>query len=236
MRISVRHFPAQLDDAGSKQIVVIDVLRATSVIVTALAHHARAVVPVDSVEEAREAARRFDAPVLLGGERHNQRIEGFECGNSPSEYTEAAVHDAVVILATTNGTRALAAASAGDAHVTAAALYNVNAIAHYLASTNESATLYCAGTEGRYSLEDAFCAGAIAHRLHARGAHLEDEAIVVAETFAAHRHDAELFIAQGSHAQRLIEQGFERDVVDCCAIDRYDVVPLLVDGMLKARL
>jgi 2-phosphosulfolactate phosphatase len=236
MNVAVRHFPAPLERERAGAIAVIDVLRATSVIVTALAHGAAGVVAAAGVEEARSARVRYPE-AFLGGERANKRIDGFDAGNSPAEYGDAHVRGRVVVLTTTNGTQALAAASAvPEARVTAAALFNVNAVVNDLAADDRDALLYCAGSEGRFSLEDALCAGAIAHRLHARGAHLDDEAVAAAELYAAHKHDLAEFIARGEHARRLIEQGFAADVTDVAAIDRYAVVPVLVGEMLKNRL
>jgi 2-phosphosulfolactate phosphatase len=236
MLVAVRHFSPGLDFGEAEQIVAIDVLRATSVIVTALAHGARGVVPVDSVEAARKAATRHERP-FLGGERANRRIEGFDAGNSPSEYVGAGMTGATVILATTNGTRALAAAAQLPGRsVSAAAFFNVHAIVNHLAAGGGDVLLLCAGTDGRFSLEDALCAGAIAHRLQARGSALDDEALAAAELYAARKHDLPDFIARGSHARRLTAQGFGEDVIDAAAIDRYDIVPLLDGEMLKARV
>lgn len=237
MKVCVRNFTGELSEPAPSQVVVIDVLRATSVIVTALAHGALGVIPVAEVDEAFAWGKRCSGPIILGGERQNLPIPGFDCGNSPSDYRSSRVVGRTVILATTNGTRAIVAAKHSEARsVSIGALYNVGSLAAHLATIGEDVLLLCSGTEGLASLEDIVCAGALAQTLSVSGADLDDEAIMAAEVFSANEADVLGLVRRGAHARRLTEQGLDGDVSDVVSLNRYSVVPLLDGEIIKTRL
>lgn len=156
-------------DLAGKVVVVVDVLRATTTIIHALAAGALEVIPCLEVEDARRTASRF-APgrVVLGGERGGLPIEGFDLGNSPEEYSPRVVADKTVVLTTTNGTRALEICRTAR-RVLVAGFVNVSAVAE--AIRDESAVdILCAGTRGRISRDDVLAAGCLAQRwLRQRG-------------------------------------------------------------------
>jgi 2-phosphosulfolactate phosphatase len=216
-------------------VVVIDVLRATTVIATALANGAARVIPVAEVTDAFALRERIGPATLLGGERRNQRVEGFDLGNSPAEYTPQRVAGATIVITTTNGTRAFARAQGSATRLYAAALINAGAVAERVSAETGSIVALCAGTEGRFSLEDWACAGAVALRCAERGVELDDAAIAAAELFRAHRSDLYALVASGEHAQLLARAGFADDVRDAAMLDRYDVVPFF-DGEALKRL
>jgi 2-phosphosulfolactate phosphatase len=140
--------------------VVIDVLRATTTIVQALASGCQAIYPVEEIEDARKlAAGRHARKVLLGGERGGQPIAGFHLGNSPAEYTAEVCRGAEVIFTTTNGTRALLHAAAAD-QVLIAAFTNFSAVCGQLLQDSRPVHFVCAGMRGDIALEDALLAGA----------------------------------------------------------------------------
>src|SRR5712672_3278367 len=163
MKIDVYHTPLGLNagDLTGRAVVVIDVLRATSTIVTALAAGAKAIVPAASSEEVvRVTANLEKNGIVLAGERRLQKIEGFNLGNSPREMTKEAVGGKTLFLATTNGTPALLAAQGGDP-VVAAAL-NFSAVAdraHKLFMDRGDVVIICAGRDKQFALEDAYTAG-----------------------------------------------------------------------------
>ncbi|MCL6501031.1 MAG: 2-phosphosulfolactate phosphatase [Pirellulales bacterium] len=151
--------PQQLRGAA---VVVVDVLRATTTIATALAAGARRVVPTVSVSEARRAAQEHRrGRTVLGGERRGLRIPGFALGNSPGEYTAATVGGSTVVFTTTNGTRALARCRLAR-HVLLAALVNVGAVCSKLAA-HKHWHVVCAGTRGEVTCEDVLLAGMLWH-------------------------------------------------------------------------
>jgi 2-phosphosulfolactate phosphatase len=143
-------------DMSDSVCVVFDILRATSSMTTALAHGAAEIWPARSIEEAR--ALQAELPeALLGGERHGERIEGFDIGNSPFEYRDLAGR--TIISTTTNGTIALRACE-GARSILVGALLNLAALADQVhALRAESLLLVCAGTFSEFALEDAFAAG-----------------------------------------------------------------------------
>ena len=138
--------------------VVIDVLRATTTIINALGNQASSIIPVVSVEQARLTAQRADA--MLGGERDCVKLEGFDFGNSPAEYTKERVKNQVIALTTTNGTRALLACVEAE-QVLVAAFANLSAVRQKIAN-HRKVNIICAGTNGEITLEDTLLAGALA--------------------------------------------------------------------------
>ncbi len=213
--------------------IVIDVLRATTVIATALANGAKRVVPVRDIDEALALKQRFGADTILGGERNNARIDGFDLGNSPEEYVAARVAAKPVVLATTNGTRAVHVAAQHSVRLYTAALINATAVAERACRDGHSIVAVCAGTEGRFSLEDWVCAGALADTCEQRGVSLDDAAIAAAELFRSARADLHRTISNGHHAQVLTRNGFARDIAFSARLDRYDLAPCLIDNALE---
>lgn len=231
MRFDVVLAPAELQAArlGGRTIAVVDVLRATSTIVEALANGARAVIPVDTVERAvRTAAEIGRDNVVLCGERGSLPIEGFHMGNSPLEFGAERVGDRTLVMTTTNGTRALLAGSAGGRCLVGAFL-NLAAVAEALLD-EEDVVLLCAGREGRFSLEDAICAGLIGRRLAERRPLDPTDggrsAIVLAGRFG---ESTDGFLGRTAAARNLIGLGMGRDVEFCGMLDRHTCVPEMRD-------
>jgi 2-phosphosulfolactate phosphatase len=237
--------------------VVIDVLRASTTIVTALAHGAAGVRPVLTVEAARALAAGFGSisgsGALLGGERGGLRIDGFDLGNSPLEYSRARVAGRRIVITTTNGTAALDACTAAS-EVLIGAIVNraaVAARARDLARSRGIADIHlvCAGTDGEVTEEDLLTAGAIldaAGRLPgADGDVLDASATAALEVFrgvlspptAEGRADAHAIAAAITSAfatsrggRNLIELGMQADLPAAAAIDSLRVVPRLDCG------
>jgi 2-phosphosulfolactate phosphatase len=153
-------------------VAVFDVLRATTSIVAALHHGAQAVVPC---ETHREVVKHRGANVLLAGERDCLPYPGFDFGNSPGDFIADAVDGKTIVMATTNGTRALLAARRGRL-VLAAALVNATATAEALAATERDVTLLAAGTKGRLAVEDLCGAAQVMKRLLAAGYTMDGDA------------------------------------------------------------
>lgn len=236
MEIDVIHFRAGdlPEPDAARAIVVIDVLRATTVIAAALANGAREILAVAQIEDALQLAARSAEPVLLGGEAHNAKIPGFDAGNSPLEYGPERVAGRRIVLRTTNGTRALDAV-AGAPLVFCAAFANLGAVARaLLARAPGAVTLVCAGQDGTFSLEDFLCAGALVERLEGGPSDPQDGAIAARQAYVASRERLRAVVESGSHARALIGMGLQDDVTFALHTDRYDVVPALEDGRLVA--
>lgn len=164
-RLSVHLLPDLVDESelAGATVVVIDVLRATTTIAYALAAGAAQVIPCLEIEDARRTAARF-APgqALLGGERGGVKIEGFDLGNSPEEYSPDVVRGRSIVFTTTNGTRAMMRCRQAK-RVLLGAIVNLSAVAKAIVR-DENIHLVCAGTEGEVSFEDTLIAGWLAHR------------------------------------------------------------------------
>ena len=208
-------------------VVVVDVLRATSTIVTALANGAREVVPVKKVEDA--LAKR-SKNTLVCGERNAKKLEGFDLGNSPLEYKSEVVSGKTIVLTTTNGTQVIEKIESDN--VIAASFLNVSAVVEYL-KEKESITIACAGTNGKFSLEDFLLAGMIVKRLERDD--LVDGALVAKRYFESVKSVREEIKKHSSHARRLIFFGFEKDIDFCLREDLFSVVPVLIDGAFILR-
>jgi 2-phosphosulfolactate phosphatase len=235
--LDVASTPASVSSrAPAATVVVIDVLRATSTIVTALENGAAAIVPVREADEAIVVMRRLGRErSLLCGERESRLIAGFDLDNSPASYTRERIDGKTLVLTTTNGTRALLEAARGNAVVYCAALLNREAIVEQLLTAEGEARLLCAGNEGSLSFEDTLCAGAIVDALMRRSKTLavSDAARSAATVFNANAKRLTTAIASGTHAVALVNKGFAADVAACARLDVSRCVPLYADGMIS---
>jgi 2-phosphosulfolactate phosphatase len=217
--------------AGGHSAVVIDVLRATTSISAALANGCRRFIPVATVEEA-QAIKREIPDALMGGERQARLIPGFDLGNSPFEYSRGVVEGKTIIMTTTNGTLALKTAEEAT-KVYAGGFVNAAALCAKLSAEGQDITILCAGTHGRFSLEDALCAGLMADRLSSQ-AKLGDAALAVQAMYRDFAGDLATRVAKSSHAAYLVDIGFAADVGYCLQTDVFGVVPEFCDGVITA--
>lgn len=228
------------EELAGGAVVVIDVLRATTTIVHAVAAGAREVVPCLEIEEARRVAAGFPkGTALLGGERGGLKIEGFDLGNSPEEYDPATVGGKVVVLTTSNGTRAMMLCRQAK-RVLVGAFVNVSAVVRALVS-EDRVHLLCAGTQGEITREDVLFAGCAAHRLLGElpGAEPEqnDPCRIARECFLSLLGDARAIVQEASllgrelrHSQggrNLIDVGLDHDIGVAAQVDRFTIVPEL---------
>jgi 2-phosphosulfolactate phosphatase len=228
--IHVFFTPKELQDSLSGKVAaVIDVLRATSTIVEALANGARAVHPTVDIQEAVELAGRLGrADVLLSGEREARRIEGFDLGNSPREFTADAVAGKVVVMNTTNGTNALEAAAGADTCVVAA-FANLQAAARSLAAAGKPIVILCAGRAGTFSLDDALCAGTLVRAVQALGQgpwQLNDGAVGALALEQRFRGRMAGVFSRTAAARQIVDAGLAEDIAYCLKQDRHDLVPI----------
>jgi 2-phosphosulfolactate phosphatase len=199
--------------------VVIDVLRASTTIVTALANGCPEIIPVETPEEARTAARARNC--LLGGERGGRRIEGFDLGNSPLEYRQERIEGRPIAFTTTNGTRAIRACASADM-VLIASFLNAGSILQVLRVQDHDTSIVCAGTRGKPSLEDTVCAGMLLEGLNTR---LEAEAVSLWRQHS--KNLAQMMKHASAHGRDLMSLGFEKDIDFAARADIYDIVPIL---------
>ena len=216
--------------------VVIDILRATSTIVTALDNGAAGIIPTKDPEAALTVQRRLGRNTTrLGGERDSVKINGFDLDNSPGSYTHDAVNGKTIIFTTTNGTQALIEAARENTFVMCAALLNRNAIVAALAAReDEEALLVCAGSAGALSFEDMLCAGAIVDSLQQIERHLliTDAARVALTLWQSYGSRITTAMASSSHAKTLVKAGLAADIAACARLDVSTTVPILRDGTI----
>lgn len=227
-------------DVAGRTVFVIDVLRATTSMCAALAHGAKAIIPVASSEEAVRLAQTIGTTdVLLAGERNCVRIPGFALGNSPLEMTEAAVKGKPIIMTTTNGTSAMLAMQ-GAAAVYVAAASNLT-IAGECARTalerERNIMIVCAGRDGAFSLDDAYAAGRLAVRaLGGRKPRkgLNDAALAALDLVRRYGDTWYRPLAYSRAGRELVRLGFKADVEDAARLDAYPVLPQLHDRRVTA--
>jgi 2-phosphosulfolactate phosphatase len=224
--------PAEL---AGVTVLVIDVLRASTTIITALAHGCEAIVPVASPEEARRRALAAqNGGALAAGEREGEPIPGFDLGNSPMEFQSPRVRGKTVYFTTSNGTRALLAARAAHA-IGVAALVNVSAAAAWAAGARHDVVILCAGSHGRHSLEDWTCGGLVVDRILAAvpTAALTDAARDALTTGRRYAADVGRLEHDAPWACRLIAAGRAADVAACLRLDTTSLVPRYVPNVDK---
>ncbi|WP_425061256.1 putative 2-phosphosulfolactate phosphatase [Sporomusa carbonis] len=233
MKVNVCFTPNDFnyDEYIGYNAVVIDVLRATTSIVTACVNGCERVIPVKTVEEALEIKAKYP-DALLAGERKGLLIPGFDLGNSPYEYTEEQVVGKTIIMTTTNGTLALSKAAVAH-RVYILAFANAASVTKLLLNTQEDIVILCAGSEGQFSLEDALCAGLLADRLSSK-AILSDTAAAAQAMYRDFAADLLKKVAKSSHAQYLISIGFANDVALCLEQDTLAVTPVFTNGVVTA--
>jgi 2-phosphosulfolactate phosphatase len=212
-----------------KVVVVVDMLRATTVIITAVKNRCSKVIPVLSVEEAFELSKHNRQQYVLGGERKALKIPGFDVSNSPLEYTRSRVSGKTVIMTTTNGTKAIKGCeSAREIYI--GALINAAALAERLVSLGHDIVIVNAGTYGEFSLDDFICSGYIIHYI-AQKADVElSDIAYTALSMYKNNEDVFKFLENARHFKVLKELGFEKDLKYCCTKDLTQVVPRYVDG------
>jgi 2-phosphosulfolactate phosphatase len=220
-------------------VVVIDVLRATSVMIHALSEGALEIIPVATVEEAFQMAKVFPREaILLGGERESRKIEGFDLGNSPREYTAEKVRGRKLILTTTNGTKAFHLVSSGR-EIFAGSFFNIGALARRCLEWDKDLLIFPSGDEGDFSLEDAVCGGMLIDLITEKGQKpisLSDSsrgAQILYERFETNLLEA---FHLSRHGKELIKRGFEKDLAYCAQIDVTDIVPQFKDGVIRVHL
>ncbi len=228
MRVDVAFTPAALPAAtlAGATALVVDVLRASTTLVTALAHGCLGVLPVAEVEEARRRAGGLPG-ALLAGERGGDPPEGFDLGNSPLEFTPARVDGRLIVFTTSNGTRALLAARPATA-VAVAAFVNLTAAADWALDQGRNLVVVCAGELGERSVEDEICAGLLVDRVLSvePGAVAGPAAAEAAGAARPYAKDLARLAQEAPHARHLATHGRGPDVAACLTLDRFTMVPI----------
>lgn len=237
MNIDLLFTPANTNELyfRDKNVVVIDVLRATTSIITALNNGAREVIPVASVENAvKVSGSMFGDVVLRCGEREGRIIPGFNLGNSPFEYSPENVANKTLIFTSTNGSLAMVRAKFAR-QIVIAAFVNVSVVVDYLVKQNQDFIIFCAGKESTFGLEDTVCGGMIIDKIIKAGIETEltDAAQAAQVLYKSYGRSLKKMLYNCDHGRYLKSIGFEKDLKACGAADSIPVLTTLNKGAIK---
>ena len=211
-------------------VVVIDVLRATSAICAAFQNGIKSIIPVATIDEAREYQKKG---YLVGAERKGQIVEGFDFGNSPYSYIKEELKGKEVVLSTTNGTKALSIAADAPT-VVVGALNNIDALCDWLKVQDKNILCLCSGWQDKFNLEDTICAGAICDQLIQTGDFTsnEDSSIAAKYLYLSAWDNPLGYLKSSSHRRRLKNLNLNEDIKYCLTPNKTTVIPILKDGKL----
>ncbi|MTI87403.1 MAG: 2-phosphosulfolactate phosphatase [Balneolaceae bacterium] len=217
-----------------KTAIIIDILRASSSIVTAISNGAKKVIAVEDMSDAVKIAHTMDPnDYLLCGEKNGVKIEGYQLGNSPLEYSREVVEGRTLILNTTNGTKAIKKSTLAQ-QIYVGAFLNQKSILDVMKQVDNEIVLVCSGWEGRLALEDTLFAGSLVYHLFNGKLPdtAKDGAKVAFGLYEKFGDDLAGAIRGSDHAKRLSELVPEGDVPFCCDVDKFNVLPGMKDGIL----
>jgi 2-phosphosulfolactate phosphatase len=222
-----------LYDVSQSIVVIIDVLRATSTIATALENGAKAIIPVDSVPDCIRLGKQINA--ITAGERDGKIAEGLQYGNSPFEYPRTFIEGQTLVLTTTNGTRLLhIALNNGAKEIITGSFANLDAVCDHLIKMKQPVILACAAWKDRVNLEDTLFAGMVIKKVNDHFSINCDASQMALALFSAANPDLYGFMEKNnaSHFVRLSSFGLQEDIKFCLTPNTARSLPFYVDGML----
>ena len=222
-----------LYDVSTSIVVIIDVLRATSTITTALHNGAKEVIPVDSVAECIRIGKNIEG--ITAGERDGQIAEGLQYGNSPFEYSRNFIEGKTLVLTTTNGTKLLHMANTrGAKEIITGSFPNITNVVEYLQEKNRNVILACAAWKDKVNIEDTLFAGAVANRIKAQFDVQCDSTQMAESMYLYAKNDLYEFMKErnATHYHRLTKFNLEKDIRYCLTDDVARALPMYVEGKL----
>lgn len=237
IKIKVFFTSNQLDEIffKDKNVVVIDVLRSSTTIITALSNGAKAVIPVSTVESAvKLSGNLFGDVILRGGERNGKMIEGFNLGNSPSEYTEDVVKGKTIIFFSTNGSPTITKCKYAR-NLIIAGFVNISVVAEFVASLGTDVYIVCSGNQNNFCIEDVACAGMLISKIEdqlKQKIALDDSSIAARIIYKTHSRSILKLLRLSDHGKYLTEIGFRDDIKICASVDFIPKIPILNDNYL----
>jgi 2-phosphosulfolactate phosphatase len=213
-----------LHDITGKSVVIVDIFRATSTIVTALANGVLSMTPIVNLEKCKSMS---DKGYIIAGERNGNKEDGFELGNSPLAYLNGVYDGKKIAMTTTNGTIAIEKSKSGSSEILIGSFLNLQTTANYLLEKENDVLILCAGWKGKFNLEDSLYAGALSSKL-SNYFEIEDDAIFALKNlYEQNSKHLRLFLNQASHVKRLQNQNIEKDIDFCLQVDTYTILPKL---------
>lgn len=239
IHVEVFFSPALVDELTlrRKNVVVIDVLRASTTIATALCNGAKEIIPVATIENAvKVSGSLFGDVTLRCGERNGRIIDGFNLGNSPLEYTENAVKGKIIILTTTNGSVALVKGKFAK-NLIVGGFTNISKVVAFLKTLKEDFSILCAGKQENFCLEDTVCAGMLLAKYmkSVRNVSLNDAGRAAVSLYEKHGKNIAAMLEQTDHGKFLIEIGFGDDLRVCGAVDSIPVLPVMSGNIIRLK-
>jgi 2-phosphosulfolactate phosphatase len=225
-----------LFDASNSIVAIIDVLRATSTIATALYNGAKSIIPVDSVSRCMEIGRQIEG--VTAGERDGKIAEGLEYGNSPFEYPREFIEGKTLVLTTTNGTRLLhMALEKGAKEIITGSFPNLSAVCDHLIEVKQNVILGCAAWKDKVNIEDTLFAGAVISRVKEHFSVNCDSSHIAEAMYEKGKKDLFAFLkkSDASHYHRLMGFGLEKDIRYCLSADVANILPIYKEGKLLVK-
>lgn len=205
-------------------VVVTDIFRATSCMVTGFAYGVKSIIPVATVEECKTLQ---NMGYVAAAERNAEKVEGFDLDNSPFSYMDERLIGGKIAMTTTNGTLSISKAKTDAVKVIVGAFLNLEAVVNHLKNQPYDVLVLCAGWKGRPNLEDTLFAGAVVEALKDEYFVSEDSAILAMRTYHQAKDNMLAYLANSSHIRRLQGLGINKDISYCLQKDLYDVLPVL---------
>jgi 2-phosphosulfolactate phosphatase len=239
VRLDVFFTPNQVKpaDTTGRLVAIVDVLRASTTVATALGNGARTVIPLEGADEVIVRSKEFArSQILLAGEQKMHPITGFDIGNSPQAYTKEVVGGKTILLTTTNGTRTLLGVQ-GARDIVIASYVNFTAVLAMMklaARSDTDIAIICAGDEGSFTLEDAACAGRYVKAIPKRADSIVSNDAASASVLIEKKYgdNIEKVFKESSHGQALESAGFGDDLAAAAEVDSYPVVPIWQDRQI----
>ena len=239
MRLEVFFSPIQVkpSDTQARLVLIVDVLRASTTVATALGNGAKTVIPLEAPDDVITRSREFHrSQIILAGEQWMHPISGFDLGNSPQAFQPKVVEGKTILITTTNGTRTLLGVQ-GARDIVIASYVNFTAVLAMMkvaARSNTDIAIICAGEEGSFTLEDAACAGRYVRAIPKRADSVQVNDAASASVLIEKKYGdniAKVF-KESAHGQALQEAGFGDDLAAAAEVDAYPVVPIYQDRQI----
>jgi len=218
-----------LYNVEDRTVVVVDILRATSCMVTAIAHGVDSITPFSNAANCLSMKRKG---YITSGERDGKILNGFDKGNSPFEYMDKTLKGKKIAFTTTNGTLAIEKSKTAK-EVIIGSFLNLSTLVKYLLLNENNILIVCAGWKGKVSLEDTIFAGALVESLKEYIEPDCDAPILAQHLYNLAKADMALFLSSSSHFKRLSNLNIKQDVQFCLTVDKYNVLPVLKNGILE---
>lgn len=220
--------PKLIDDYNvqGKIVVVVDILRATSCMVTAFAYGAAAIIPVEHVEDCYSYQHQ---DYIVAAERDGKVVEGFQFGNSPFSFQQGSIMGKTVVITTTNGTTAIKRSAEAE-QIIIGSFLNLTSVANYIIAQEKDVIIVCAGWKFKMNLEDTIFAGALIQKVQPHFSSTNDSTITASILYNQAKYDLFDFITlHSSHYKRLKSLSLDKDILFCLQQDIFTNIPIM-DG------